>query len=201
MLKPRVVCSGSGRSAAVRSRAVRGAFVIPRMITPQNRGLPPNRHEPRGMRLALILRTPEEEMTDEDTRLVQESWSKIEFVHEMVAELFYTRLFELDPASEEIFPATTRERQQKFAAFTSATVHALDRTETLLPVVRALGVRHPELARNDRFHADVALALLWTLEKSLRRDFTPQVKSAWIAAYGVLSQTLRTSLSSEAQAA
>ena len=140
-------------------------------------------------------------MTEEDTRLVQESWGKIEFVQEMVAELFYTRLFELDPAARELFATDSRERQQKFAGFMSATVRALDRAETLLPVVRALGVRHPALAANDRFHADVALALLWTLEKSLRRDFTPPVKSAWIATYGVLSQTLRTSLSGDAQRA
>ena len=140
-------------------------------------------------------------MTDQDARLVQESWSQIEFLQDMVGELFYTRLFELDPASRELFAVDARERQQKFAGFMSATVRALDRTETLLPVVRALGVRHPALATNDRFHADVALALLWTLEKSLRRDFTPAVKSAWIATYGVLSQTLRTALSGDAQQA
>jgi hemoglobin-like flavoprotein len=140
-------------------------------------------------------------MTEEDTRHVQESWLKIEFLQDAVAELFYTRLFELDPALRDVFPAETRERHQKFAAFVNATVHALDRSEVLLPVVRALGVRNPAFATNDRFHANVALALLWTLEKSLRREFTPQVKSAWIATYGVLSQTLRTSVSNDAQRA
>ena len=140
-------------------------------------------------------------MTDEDTRLVQESWSRIEFLHDMVAELFYTRLFELDPALREVFAADARERQQKFASFMGATVRALDRTDVLLPVVRSLGVRNPAFATNDRFHANVALALLWTLDKSLRGDFTPQVKSAWIATYGVLSQALRTSVSNDAQRA
>ena len=140
-------------------------------------------------------------MTDENTGLVQESWSRIEFVQEMVAELFYTRLFELDSALREVFAADARERQQKFASFMGATVRALDRVEALLPVVRSLGVRKPALATNDRFHANVALALLWTLEKSLRREFTPQVKSAWIATYGVLSQTLRTSVPNDAQRA
>ncbi len=138
-------------------------------------------------------------MTDEDTRLVHESWSKTEFVQEMVAELFYTRLFELDPALREIFAVDARERQQKFASFMGATVRALDRTEVLLPVVRSLGVRNPAFATNEPFHANVALALLWTLEKSLRGEFTPQVKSAWIATYGVLSQTLRSSVPGDAR--
>lgn len=140
-------------------------------------------------------------MTAEDTRLVQESWSRIEFVQEMVAELFYTRLFELDPAARELFAVDARERQRKFASFMGATVRALDRTEVLLPVVRALGVRNPLLAQNDRFHANVALALLWTLQKSLRGDLTPEVKSAWIATYGVLSLTLRTSVPTDARRA
>jgi nitric oxide dioxygenase len=140
-------------------------------------------------------------MTTEDTRLVQESWSKIEFVQDMVAELFYIRLFELDPALREFFAAETRERNQKFANFVGATVRALDRSEVLLPVVRSLGVRNPPFAQNEGFQANLALALLWTLEKSLRGDFTPQVKSAWIATYGVLSQTLRASVPVDARQA
>ena len=36
-------------------------------------------------------------MTPEDIALVQESWRKIEPVKDIAAELFYSRLFELDP--------------------------------------------------------------------------------------------------------
>jgi nitric oxide dioxygenase len=67
--------------------------------------------------------------------------------------------------------------------------------------VRSLGVRNPPFALNEGFQANLALALLWTLEKSLRGDFTPQVKSAWIATYGVLSQTLRAAVPADAQQA
>ncbi len=72
-----------------------------------------------------------------------------------------------------------------------ATVQGLDRVDVLLPVVRELGLRHPRFGDSDEHHATIAVALFWTLEKCLRDDFTPQVRSAWIKTYGVLSQTMR----------
>jgi hemoglobin-like flavoprotein len=127
-------------------------------------------------------------MTDEDVRLVQQSWERIEFVKEVAADLFFSRLFELDPPLRSVFP---HDRQQKFGQFVGATVRGLDRLDALRPVVRELGIRHAVFGGDDLHHANLAAALLWALEKSLRRDFTPQVKSAWIKAYGVLSQTMR----------
>ena len=130
-------------------------------------------------------------MNDGDTQLVQQSWEKIEFVKEVAAELFYERLFELDPPLRSLFPPELRERQQKFGQFVGATVRGLDHLDALRPVVRELGIRHPIFGDDERHHASVQSALLWALEKSLRREFTPQVESAWIRTYGVLSKTMR----------
>lgn len=133
-------------------------------------------------------------MTEDDVNLVQQSWEKIEFVKEVAAELFFARLFELDPALRPLFPTYARDRQRKFGQFVSATVRGLGRLDALRPVVRELGIRHPVFGDDDVHHANVANALLWALGKSLRREFTPQVKSAWIKTYGVLSQTMREAL-------
>jgi hemoglobin-like flavoprotein len=135
--------------------------------------------------------TGEKSMTEEDVHLVQQSWEKIEFVKEVAAELFFARLFELDPPLRSSFPPEARERQQKFGQFVGATVRGLNRLDALRPVVRELGIRHPVFGDDDLHHSNLASALLWALEKSLRREFTPQVKSAWIKTYGVLSQTMR----------
>ena len=43
----------------------------------------------------------------------------------------------------------------------------------------------------DEHYGTAGTALIWTLERILREDFTPEVKSAWIKTYGVLSQTMR----------
>jgi hemoglobin-like flavoprotein len=140
-------------------------------------------------------------MTEDDIRLVQASWQKTEFVQDVAAELFYTRLCELDPELRERFGVDARARAQRFASFLDATVRGLDRMDALLPIVRALGIKHPAFAADDRQQAHVAHALLWALEKALRSEFTPQVKSAWISTYGVLSQTMREGCAPGEQAA
>jgi nitric oxide dioxygenase len=43
----------------------------------------------------------------------------------------------------------------------------------------------------DEHYATVATALLWALEQSLGARFTPDVKDAWSAAYGMLAGTMK----------
>ena len=130
-------------------------------------------------------------MTQNDILLVQSSWHKAVPARKAIAELFYLKLFQLDPAMRDMFDADPEKQRAKFLRMTSATIRALGRLEALLPVLRVLGTRHHMCGVRDEHHVTVASALLWTLEKALRADFTPEVKSAWIKTYGVLSQTMR----------
>ncbi len=130
-------------------------------------------------------------MTTDDVELVQRSWDKAEFVKDVTAELFFSRLFQLAPGLQPLFGTDARERERRFTQFVGSTVRSLDRVEALRPAVRELGARHPDLAANEEMHANVAAALLWTLHKSLRREFTPEVRGAWINAYSTLSEAMR----------
>ena len=132
-------------------------------------------------------------MTPDDIAQVQESWRKIDPVKEIAAELFYARLFELDTQMRNVCGDDRKERHKRFAQVVGATVRGLARVDMLLPAVREFGMRHPLPGETEQHHANVASALLWMLEKSLRKDFTPEVKAAWIKAYGMLSQTIRQS--------
>jgi hemoglobin-like flavoprotein len=132
-------------------------------------------------------------MTPDDIRIVQESWRKVEPVEDIAAELFYTRLFELDPPLRLICGDDVKGRRERFRLVVGATVRGLARVDMLLPAVREFGVRHPLPGEVEQHHANVASALLWMLEKALRREFTPDVKAAWIKAYGMLSLTIRES--------
>jgi len=77
----------------------------------------------------------------------------------------------------------------------------LARLETLLPVIEALGRRHAGYGVKDEHYATVAAALLWALEQALGGRFTPDVKGAWTAAYGVLAFTMQRAARQEATAA
>jgi hemoglobin-like flavoprotein len=140
-------------------------------------------------------------MTEDDIAQVQESWRTIDSVKHIAAELFYVKLFELDPQLRLMYGDDLRLCTQKFTELMDATVRGLDRAEMLMPAIRELGIRHPTFGESDAHHGTVASALLWTLEKGLRKDFTPQIKSAWIKICGVLSQTLRSAALAQPMAA
>lgn len=130
-------------------------------------------------------------MTNDDILLVQLSWHRIIPIREAAAELFYAKLFELDPALRELFTGDMAQQGTKLVQMINTAVRGLDRLDTLLPAVRELGQRHVAYGVRDEHYATVGKALLWTLEQALKDDFTPGIESAWIKTYDVLSQTMR----------
>jgi hemoglobin-like flavoprotein len=130
-------------------------------------------------------------MTSDDILLVQLSWRKILPIKDAAAELFYRRLFGQDPTLRELFTGDLEQQGARLMQMITAAVRGLDRMDALLPVVRELGARHLGYGVRDEHYGTVGSALLWTLEQALQEDFTPEVKSAWIKVYGVLSQTMR----------
>ena len=75
-------------------------------------------------------------------RLVQESFAKVEPIAEAAAELFYNKLFELDPALKALFKTDIKEQGRKLMATLKLAVKGLDDLEKLVPVLQDLGRRH-----------------------------------------------------------
>jgi methyl-accepting chemotaxis protein len=123
-------------------------------------------------------------------RLVQQSFAKVEPIAEAAAELFYDKLFELDPALKALFKTDIADQGRKLMATLKLAVKGLDDLERLVPVVQDLGRRHAGYGVRRAHYATVAEALLWTLEQGLKDDFTPEVKAAWSAVYGLLAETM-----------
>jgi hemoglobin-like flavoprotein len=73
----------------------------------------------------------------------------------------------------------------------TAAVKGLDRLEQLVPVVQDLGRRHGAYGVQESHYETVGAALLWTLEAGLGKAFTPEVKDAWAAVYGLLATTMK----------
>jgi hemoglobin-like flavoprotein len=130
-------------------------------------------------------------MTNDDILLVQLSWHKVMPARHAAADLFYAKLFELDPSLRALFTGDLQQQGVKLVQMISAAVRGLDRLDALLPVVRELGMRHVAYGVRDEHYGTVGSALLWTLEQVLQDAFTPGIKAAWIKTYGVLSQTMR----------
>src|SRR5262245_38857616 len=130
-------------------------------------------------------------LTTEQVRLVQGSFARIAPIADDAAALFYRRLFEIDPRLEAMFKGDLADQRRKLMQMLTAAVKGLDRIEQLVPVVEDLGRRHAGYGVEDKRYDTVGAALLWTLEKGLGADFTPEVKEAWATVYGLLASVMK----------
>lgn len=129
-------------------------------------------------------------MTPHQISLVQSSWAQIKPISAQAAELFYGRLFELDPSLKPLFKGDMTEQGKKLMATLNLAVTSLTKLETILPAVQDLGRRHVSYGVPDESYQTVGQALLWTLERGLGDDFTAEVKEAWTITYTTLSQVM-----------
>src|SRR5688572_8721118 len=130
-------------------------------------------------------------MNSQQIGLVQASFALVAPIADQAADLFYTRLFELDPALRGMFKGDMAEQKRKLITMLTVAVNSLTRPESLLPAVQALGRRHAGYGVENRHYETVGAALLWTLEKGLGEAFTPEVKAAWVAVYTLLATTMQ----------
>ena len=122
--------------------------------------------------------------------LVQETFARVEPIAEAAAAMFYDRLFELDPKLSKLFKGDMKAQGRKLMHMIKTAVKGLDNLDTLVPAVEDLGRRHVGYGVKDADYGTVGQALLWTLEQGLGAGFTPDVRDAWTAVYGVLSGTM-----------
>lgn len=130
-------------------------------------------------------------MTPQQIELVQSSFRLVEPIVEPAANMFYDRLFQLDPSLRRMFRAPQAEQARKLAHVLTVVVNSLSRPQQILPAVEELGRRHSAYGVQPEHYATVGAALLWTLQAGLGEAFTPEVRDAWSSAYLFLSTTMQ----------
>lgn len=134
---------------------------------------------------------------------VRRSWELVVPIADTAAELFYKRLFELNPSYRALFGEDLAPQRRKLIAMLRFIVKAVDWPDSawresvpadkdLFLVVLALGRRHTDLYRvPDEAYQTVGEALLWTLDYGLGEAFTAEVKEAWVQVYTLVSKTMK----------
>lgn len=142
-------------------------------------------------------------LTDNDKSLIVDSFRLVVPIATTAADLFYRRLFELQPGYRRLFPAEMDRQKRKLIVMLQFIVKSLDwqpeewKTDVLPEqdlclVVLAMGRRHHELYEiPDESYGPVGEALLWTLDQGLGDAFTQDVESAWKRLYGTLAITMK----------
>jgi len=128
--------------------------------------------------------------------LVQGTFDKVEPIAAKAAELFYGKLFELDPELKPLFKGDMEEQGKKLMTMIGLAVRGLNNLEALVPAVQNLGVRHVDYGVKDEHYGTVAAALLWTLGQGLGEAFTDEVEAAWTEVYTVLADTMKAAAAS-----
>ena len=147
--------------------------------------------------VAAVSETPEESsdvsqlgLTEQQVCLIQESFAEVDQISAQAADLFYQRLFELDPSLVEMFPDDLSEQKKKLMGALKVLVNSLRAPDKVLPVLDGLGERHKGYGVVDDHYATVAQALLWTLEQGLGGLFIDEVREAWTQLYTVAAQRM-----------
>ena len=130
-------------------------------------------------------------MTPEQIQLVRDSWTQVVPIADKAAELFYARLFELDPEVKPLFKGNIQEQGQKLMATLNIAVNSIDKLETLTPVLQQMGKRHVDYGVKNEHYDTVGSALIWTLAEGLQESFTDDVKTAWLETYTLVADTMK----------
>lgn len=129
-------------------------------------------------------------MNEAKIKAVKDSFDLVAPIAGTAAELFYGRLFELDPTLKALFKGDMQEQGAKLMKMISVAVSKLDDLETLVPVLENLAIRHIDYDVKAKDYETVGAALLWTLEKGLGDAYTPEVAEAWTETYTLMSSTM-----------
>jgi len=90
-----------------------------------------------------------------------------------------------------MFKSDIREQGKKLMQMITVAVRGLGDLGKLVSAVEDLGRRHVGYGVRKKDYDTVATALLWTLEKGLGPEFTPEVKEAWVETYTILATTMQ----------
>jgi hemoglobin-like flavoprotein len=120
-------------------------------------------------------------LTAEQKRLVRLSFLRVEPALDLVAQLFFLKLFRLDPSLRKKFSGPIEVQARKFAAGAKLAMISLGHEDGLAPTLKLLGARHRQLGIQSRHYRTMSRALVWTLERSLETKFDRDTKDAWNA--------------------
>jgi hemoglobin-like flavoprotein len=141
-------------------------------------------------------------LSDEEKKILKDSWRLVVPIMETASDLFYRRLFELKPSYRELFPADMTAQKRKLMVTLAFAVKSADwaaeswaddvsQSDDLFLVVLALGRRHGMLYKiPEDSYPVVGEALMWTLHMGLGQAFTDEARAAWTKLYRLLSSIM-----------
>jgi hemoglobin-like flavoprotein len=129
-------------------------------------------------------------MTPEQVDLIRKSFDALWPVRRTLADVFYSRFFELAPDARALFPQDIARQQLKFMDMIAAIVGALDKREMFQSIISYSGRQHAQFGVKRAHFVAFGDALIWGLEQQFGAAFTPELKQAWITLYDAVQREM-----------
>jgi hemoglobin-like flavoprotein len=134
---------------------------------------------------------PAQIMDHQTRKLVQESWTKVFENEKHAVDVFYSKLFALDPSIQYLFKGDLGEQKKRLMSMFNIAVRGLDKLDEMLPTIEDLGKRHSGYNVRDEHYATMGQALVFMIEHELGDACTPEIRAAWQEAYDRWSSAMR----------
>lgn len=129
-------------------------------------------------------------LTPEQIATVKATVPALEVHGVAITTIFYENLLKANPELNNIFNHANQvhlEQPKALAAAVYAYAKNIENLEALLPTVRLIAGKHASLHVQPEHYPIVGKHLLEAIQEVLGEAATPEIISAWAAAYGVLA--------------
>ncbi|GAA2717991.1 globin domain-containing protein [Micromonospora olivasterospora] len=116
---------------------------------------------------------------DNFARLLKESWALVEGNREQMGEYFYARLFRLDPALRQLFPADMAGQGNRHLDAIVTAIQAVDDVESFEEYLRSLGRDHRKYHVDAGHYETAGIALLDALRSTAGDGWNLEYDQAW----------------------
>ncbi len=130
------------------------------------------------------------DITPRQVELVEQSAAAVDDILDDFAAAFYARLFTEHPSVRHMFHDDPGVQAAKLATELRRIVSALRDPDRFARQVRTLGERHGRYGVQAGHYDVVGATLLATFADSLGDAFTPELREAWGAAYGLVASLM-----------
>ena len=129
-------------------------------------------------------------MNIEQVQLIRDSLIQVRPIADQIAESFYSHMFVIAPHLRKLFTGDMNTQGAMLMTSLELAVSGLDDMENIIPAIQALGERHMSYGVKKEYYPYAKESFLWALEKHLKDEFTPTLKSAWSQAFDTLIETM-----------
>jgi hemoglobin-like flavoprotein len=122
-------------------------------------------------------------MTSEQVNLIKKSFDAMWPLRGDIAELCYSRFFELAPDARALFKSDMERQRAKLMDMIAALVGSLDQDALFQSIVTNSGRQHARFGVQPSQYDALGEALIWSLEQKFGTSLTPEMSASWRALY------------------